>query len=104
MKICIKNKDNYFIIPVCEILYCVAAGSYTYVHLRDKRVLLHTTSLKELESHLSKDSFIRCHNSYLVNVNEVYAFSKKKKVLSLLDIEIPISRRKYNDVICRLVK
>ncbi len=104
MRICIKNKDRYFIIPACEILYCAAAGSYTYVHLRDKRSFLHTTVLKELESHLPKDSFIRCHNSFLVNVNDVNAFNRKEKVLYINDEEIPISRRKYKDVLHRLVK
>lgn len=101
-KICIKKNDTYIIVPIYDILYCKAAGSYTKVYLRDNRILLHTTLLKKIESNLPKQTFIRCHNSYLVNISEVKAFKKKGKVVFINGVEIPISRRKYKDVILRL--
>ena len=102
--ICIKKNDTYIVIPIYDILYCKAVGSYTLVHLRDNRILLHTTLLKKVESILPKQSFIRCHNSYLINLSEVKAFNKKEKAVFINGVEIPISRRQYKEVILRLVK
>ena len=49
-----------------DILFCEALGDYVKVHLNDK-VLIVTTTMKNLISELPESSFIRTHKSYIIN-------------------------------------
>ena len=53
-----------------DIIRCEADGNYTHLFLKNKTKTTTTRNLKEMEEMLEDYSFIRVHNSYIVNINE----------------------------------
>lgn len=75
-KICLSTADGFEFINTADILYCKAEGSYTTFTLNDNSKLLVSKHLKEYESLLVEQQFMRVHNSFLINLNEVKKFVK----------------------------
>ena len=69
--IILSTSEGYEFVPVSDIIYCQADGSYTRFHLNHKRELLVSKHLKEYEKLLSDHNFYRIHQSYLINMAEV---------------------------------
>ncbi|GLB61936.1 LytTR family DNA-binding domain-containing protein [Cytobacillus sp. NCCP-133] len=65
-----KTNDGWIPIPFSEVVYLEAKDKKTYVHTGDKSGT-HKYSLQDFEYSLPKDSFIRCHRSFIVNVNHI---------------------------------
>ena len=86
-----------------DIVMLRADKSYTTVHLIDKRTLLVTKTLKEVEKKFKYPEFFRVHASYLVNMNHVKEYSKKNgDILTLInDLEAAVSRNKKNELLER---
>jgi DNA-binding LytR/AlgR family response regulator len=57
-------------INTCEIIYIEVLGKQSIIHLDDENIPLYTT-LDELEKQLRFPPFIRCHRSYIVNLDQV---------------------------------
>jgi two-component system, LytTR family, response regulator len=70
-KIALPNRDGYEFTQVNSILYCTAEGAYTKVYLTDKRYLLISKTLGDIEEILPSEIFIRIHHSTIVNLNAV---------------------------------
>jgi len=70
-KIALPNREGYEFAHVNSILYCQAEGAYTKVILSDKRKLLISKPLGDIEEMLPADIFIRIHHSTVVNINAV---------------------------------
>jgi two-component system, LytTR family, response regulator len=87
-------KGCHLSIGVEEIAYCKADGSYTNLVLKNGKEVVVTRSIKAIEKHLEQYNFIRCHNSYLINIGKVEKFDGNKKILTVLGQGIPVSRRK----------
>ena len=73
-KICLSTAEGVEFIPAKEILFCEANGSYTDFHLNDGRKLVVSKNLKEYENMLQHHRFMRVHNSFLINLQEVKKF------------------------------
>jgi len=96
----IKDKSVIHFIPIENILYCKAEGNYTCFVLRDKKILTYKT-LKQISKRLKNYNFCRCHNSILVNLNEVIEFDIKKNIIILKNrFAVPVSLRKKD--ICKI--
>ncbi len=95
-KIILKDQDSLHIVQISEIIYCHAKGSYTSFVLSNKRKIMTSTNLKEYEQLLQPYNFLRCHHSYLVNLNHVLTLKKQDGgYLETTDKgQIPISIRK----------
>jgi two-component system LytT family response regulator len=63
-------------IAIDNIIYCESDDNYTRIFLKNKKKLLVTRSLKELEEMLESYSFLRIHRSYLANLNETEKYIK----------------------------
>lgn len=70
-KVALPNREGYEFTQVNSILYCSAEGAYTKVHLTDKRSLLISRTLGDIEEMLPPEIFVRIHHSTLVNLNAV---------------------------------
>jgi len=66
----VKSPDGWKPIPFSEVLYLEAKDKKTHVYTEDFSGT-HKYSLQEFEYTLPKDSFIRCHRSFIVNVNQI---------------------------------
>ena len=103
-KIILKDQDSLHLVQISEIIYCHAEGSYTSFVLTDGRKVMTSTNLKEYEQLLLPYNFLRCHHSYLVNLNHVVALKKQDGgYLETSDkSQIPISIRKKATLIEKL--
>ncbi len=66
----VKTHDGWTPIPFANVVYIEAKDKKTYVHA-EQMSGIHKNSLHEFEYFLPKDFFIRCHRSYIVNVNHI---------------------------------
>jgi len=78
-----------------NIEYCRADQSYAYVVTFNRKELLVSKSLKELQDLLPENQFYRTHKSYLVNVHYIRKFVKSHEshVLLKSGAKIPVSVR-----------
>ena len=71
-KIAVPTAEGYELIPTNELVNFEASNNYTHINLKNKTRITACRSLKEMEEQLNSfGNFIRVHNSYIVNLNEV---------------------------------
>lgn len=58
-------------IPLKDIIRIEAAGAYSHFFLKDRRNIIVSKNLKEYELLLTGHSFMRVHNSHIINLNEI---------------------------------
>lgn len=76
-KLCIPIHNGYEYIPVNEIEYLEADGSYVHIFLFDKKQKTVSKNLKYFDQLLSKFSnFVRVHRSFCININCMSLYSK----------------------------
>ncbi|MEG2985224.1 MAG: LytTR family DNA-binding domain-containing protein, partial [Peptostreptococcaceae bacterium] len=76
-----------------------------------KQMLIHTInkkfdvsySLEKIEKDLNLDEFVRCHKSFLANLNYVENIKPNIAVLESGE-EVPVSRYRYKDVKQKFLK
>lgn len=69
-RIVVKNGSKIKIIPVQEVLYLEAADDFVKIFTREGYYLKNKT-MSFFESFLPPDLFVRCHRSYIVNIQEI---------------------------------
>lgn len=83
-------------ISLNELFYIKVSGDYTEFFKKDKMILVRS-SMKSIEEQLQEEqAFVRVHKSYIVNLSKAETF--KSDGLEMLGQEIPISRRKREEV------
>ena len=71
LTICIKSYGDYRYIDSNDVLYFEADNNSTDIHLNNGEMITAFKTLKHFESVLPKMQFLRIHNSYIINVNQV---------------------------------
>lgn len=96
-----------------HLLYVDSADNYATIHYLNKSKhssYLIRNSLKWIEEHLSKDTpLVRCHRSYIVNLDKVKVLRKTKDGIFLeMDAlntpDIPVSKTYYERVMDKFSK
>jgi two-component system, LytTR family, response regulator len=75
-KIAIPTMEGFQLVPAESIISCESQSNYTYLFLKDKRKIIASRNLKEMEEMLEDYPFVRIHHSYIVNINEVEKYIK----------------------------
>lgn len=73
-KIALPQREGYEFVDVSSILYCHAEGAYTKVFLEEKKTMLISRTLGDVEELLPPEIFQRIHHSSLVNINYISQF------------------------------
>jgi two-component system, LytTR family, response regulator len=73
-KIALPQREGYEFIDVSAIIYCQAEGAYTKVFISDKKAMLISRTLGDVEELLPPEIFQRIHHSTLVNVTCIAQF------------------------------
>ena len=90
-KICIRTKRKDWCFDTDEILYIERGRRYGYVVTKDARKEKIPISFENLLEQLSDACFLRCHNSFLVNLNQIRSY--QTEMITMEDgSDIPISR------------
>lgn len=103
-KICLATADRIEFVRVEDIIMCEANGSYTNVYLKDHRKILVSKHLKEYETLLADERFMRVHNSFLINLNEVKQFVKSEGGYILMNDnrQVSISPKRRDEFFARM--
>ena len=103
-KICLSTAEGLEFINVEDITYCEANGSYTNFYIKPDIKLVVSKNLKEYEQLLIDYNFMRVHNSYLINLNEVKKFVKSEGGYILMNnqAQISISQGRREDFMHRM--
>lgn len=103
-KIYIKNKEKTLgyswqrasgVIPYGKILYISSRKHVLSIHCTDGMVQESTGKLNDLEQQICGDTFLRCHQSFIVNVYHVREIAGMELVLAEKGEKVPVSRRYY---------
>lgn len=73
-RIALPQREGYEFIEVSTIIYCQAEGAYTNVFVTEKKPMLISRTLGDVEELLPPEMFQRIHHSTLVNVNYIAQF------------------------------
>lgn len=98
--ISIPTSNGVKLLPVSEVLFLKADGSYTEIRTEKNENHVVSRKLFELEEKLSPKSFLRTHRSYIVNVEQVreYVGGKNSELLLSTGKSVPVSRSKKEAV------
>ena len=75
-KIAIPTMEGFQLVGADCIISCESDSNYTHLFLKDKRKIIASRNLKEMEELLEDYPFIRVHHSHIVNINEVDKYIK----------------------------
>jgi len=90
-KLFIKVDGKIINIPLNEILYIKGMQRYIQIVTKDNKYTS-LTSLFKLSEHLPKETFLRVHKSYIINVNNISSI--EGNIIRINDEIIPISKGK----------
>ncbi len=97
LTISVKTAQQTYFVPIKDIIRLEADGSYTSIMTKDGQIIA-SKNLKFYEKILPGDTFIRTHQSHLVNKKCIKGIDKNGKLkLSNNDL-VPISFRKKSVV------
>jgi two-component system LytT family response regulator len=82
-KILFPSNNGYNIVKINNIIYCQADINYSTAYTTENKSYTISHSLKYLEEMLPSTVFFRIHKSYLVNLNYIKSYDKKKGVVIL---------------------
>lgn len=101
----VRTAGRVDLVPVADVAYVQAAGSYSELVLRDGGVRIHSKSLDQLLSVLPL-AFERVHRSYLVRLDEVVQVRVREgsrySAVLVSGNEIPIGRTRVEAIRARL--
>ncbi|MGV3598703.1 MAG: LytR/AlgR family response regulator transcription factor [Bacteroidota bacterium] len=75
-KLALPTLDGFEITEVDDIEYFEASNNYTNVFFIDGRKMLLSRTLKDFETLLTNEGFVRIHQSYLINMRHITRYSK----------------------------
>jgi len=102
--ICLSTLEGVEFIETDEIIYCEANGAYTVFNLKSNKKITVSRNLKEYESLLDEDFFMRIHNSFLINLKEVKKYIKSDGgyVIMKNGDTVSISQKRKDDFLKRM--
>ena len=105
-KICLSTNEGMEFINIQDIVFCEANGAYTKFILTNGTTILVSKNLKEYETILPDQSFMRVHNSFLINLAEVKKFVKSEGgyILMKNNSQISISPKKRDEFLERMME
>ena len=103
-KIALPYREGYEFVEVSHIIYCQAEGAYTKVFLDNKKYILVSKTLGDIEELLPTDIFQRIHHSTVVNLNYVTHFVRSDGGYVKLQTgeQLTVSKSKKESVMERL--
>ncbi len=103
-RIAFPGREGFEFIEADRIVYALAEGSYTHVYLNDKRKIIISKTLSDIEEMLPVESFQRIHNSTLVNLSHVTHLFKTDGGYLVLDNgeKLAVSKSKKESLMERL--
>ena len=91
--ITLKVEYKNVIVDIDDITFIEAMDNYVKVFRRGLQTVLSQITMKEMESILPADKFMRVHRSFIVSLNAIDKFSNRKIYVRNSDRTIPVGRK-----------
>lgn len=103
--IMIQSDSSSLRVYFSDIVYIQADGAYSHIHLLNKKIVT-SKNIGYYEGLLPDETFVRTHNSFIVNVNHIKQISKSRspEIILLNEKTIPVSQRKAPLLNQKLIK
>jgi len=103
-KVALPYKDGHEFVEVAHIIYCQAEGAYTKVFLDNRKYILVSKTLGDIEELLPQDIFQRIHHSTVVNLGFITHFVRSDGGYLKLQTgeQLPVSKSKKEGLMERL--
>ncbi len=99
--ITLKVEHKNVVIDIDDITFIEAMDNYVKVFRKNLPTVLSQITMKETESLLPEDRFIRVHRSFIIALDAIDRFSNRKIFIRDLDRHIPVGRKyteSFNDL------
>ena len=74
-KIAVPTAEGFELIAATDVIYFEAQSNYTHIFLKNKNKIIACRTLKNIEDQIQDyNFFVRVHNSYMVNLNEIVRY------------------------------
>lgn len=93
----VKSGSKSYIINFQDMLYIESLNNNIIIHIKNKNSITIYSTLKEY-SECVPPNFLRCHKSYMVNMNHITGYEPHKFIIDN-NKDIPIPPKKYNNMI-----
>lgn len=94
-KLVLKNLDAVHIVDLTDVSYVKSDNNYSTFFLSDGRKILVSQTLKSFHEKLANHYFFRCHQTYLVNLNNIRSIDKKNDTIELSTGDVlPVAQSK----------
>jgi two-component system LytT family response regulator len=105
-RIILTDNNEQHLIKINDISYCIADGSYTFIHLINNKRYYASKNLKEFEDMLPTDFFFRIHYGHIVNIKHISKLQKGRtgSVIMQDGKELEIAARRKNDFLALFAK
>ncbi len=90
-KLVIADSNGFQVINSRDIIFCEANGYCTLFYLSNHMVTASSRNLKYYENMLSASTFMRVHNSFLVNLNHVKGYLNTEEIKLTEGHKVPLS-------------
>ena len=102
----INKNDSIIVVNVKDIVRIESVRNYSHLHLEDRKKIVVSKSLMQMEGKLEKHHFIRIHKSHLINIDFLEKFVKAEGgyVVMRDQSRLPVSTRKKELLFAELEK
>lgn len=97
-EIVLRTQQTIDIVPFKDIVFCRGSGCYTTFHLQHKKPIVVSKPMKIYETLLPEGSFLKPHQSYLVNRSFIKGYHRDGYLLLQGGDQVPVSVRKREQV------
>ena len=103
-KIALPTMEGLLMISIDSIISCASERNYSILYLKEKKKIVISRPLKEMEELLEEHSFLRVHHSYLVNLKEISKYVRGEGGYLVMSdgATVDISRSKKELLLSRL--
>ena len=103
-KIALPQREGYEFVDVSSIMYLAAEGAYTKVFIKDKKPMLVSRTLGDVEELLPPDLFQRIHHSTVINITSITQFLRTDGGYEVLNTgdKLSVSKAKKEMLMARL--
>jgi len=105
-RVVFSTSEGLEIVEIKDIVRCQSDNNYTYIYLSSGEHIFLSKTLKEVEQMIQSSTFIRVHQSHLVNINFIKRFVKGDGGYLLLkdDKQVSVSKSRREQLMHRIGK
>lgn len=82
--IVLADQAGYTVVKASDIIHIKGEGNYTTFYIRHRSPVVTSKHLKHYEQQLARPFLMRCHQSHIVNIQEVMSIKKEDGLLLVM--------------------